>query len=459
TRLGLQTAVELAEEFPDGVWFVPLSAISDSGLVTSAIAQALGLKENALISLQANMKEFLRDKRMLLLLDNFEQILTAAPVVTELLSVCPQVKILVTSRAALKVRWEHEFAVPPLSVPSLNDSAVILTQSPSVQLFLERTRAVKPDFDLTDDNARIVAEICARLDGLPLALELAAARIRVLTPRAILQRLDQSLKLLSGGARDLPARQQTIRNTIEWSYDLLSREEQALFRQLAIFVGGFMLEAAEAVSETLATASFDVLDGIASLVDKSLLQQKEQADGELRFSMLLTIKEYGLELLELTDELAKASTTAHTNYFIDLAEKAEPELTGAEPKLWLDRLELEHDNIRAVLHRGLQNGESENVLRLASAIWRFWTLRSHFREGRERLATILAATAADDSTALRAKVLTGAATLEQNQGDYEVARTLCEEVLQIRRALNDKPGIAAALTNLGWVGWRQNEYE
>ncbi len=458
TRLGLQTAVELAEEFADGIWFVPLAAISDPDLVPSAIAQALGLKENALVSLQVNLKEFLRDKQMLLLLDNFEQIVAAAPLVTELLAACSQIKILITSRAALKVRWEHEFPVPPLSIPSLNDSVTSLAQSPSVELFLERTRAVRPDFDLTDDNARVIAEICARLDGLPLALELAAARIRVLTPRAILQRLDQSLKLLSSGARDLPARQQTIRNTIEWSYNLLSQGEQALFRQLAVFVGGFMLEAAEAVSETLAASGFDVLDGIASLVDKSLLQQKEQTDGELRFSMLLTIKEYGLELLELNGELTQAEA-AHTKYFIDLAEKAEPQLTGAEPKLWLDRLEHDHDNIRAVLQRSLQNGESENILRLACAIWRFWTLRSHFREGRERLATLLQTTAAAGPTALRAKALTGAATLEQNQGDYEIARTLFEEVLQIRRTLNDKQGIAAALTNLGWVGWRQNEYE
>jgi len=456
TRLGLQTAVELAEEFADGVWFVALSAISDPALVPSAIAQALGLKENALASLQTNLKEYLRGKQMLLLLDNFEQIVAAAPMLTELLAACPQVKILITSRAALKVRWEHEFAVPPLSVPSRHDSVDSLAQSPSVELFIERTRAVKSDFELTDDNARVVADICARLDGLPLAIELAAARARVLTPRALLQRLDQSLKLLSGGARDLPARQQTIRNTIEWSYDLLSPEEQVLFRQLAVFVGGFTLEAAESVCQC--QTGFDVLDGIASLVDKSLLQQKEQADGELRFSMLLTIKEYGLELLAVGGEQA-AVEAAHTNYFIALAERAEPELTGAEPKLWLDRLELDHDNIRAAIERALQNGEAENVLRLAGAIWRFWTLRSHFREGRERLATILAATAAAGPTALRAKVLSGAAVLEQNQGDYEVARALFEEVLQIRRALDDKPGIAAALTNLGWVGWRQNEYE
>ncbi|MFN0124169.1 MAG: protein kinase domain-containing protein, partial [Blastocatellia bacterium] len=456
TRLSLQIGAELSEAFADGVWFVPLSAINDPALVPSAITQALGVKENALTSLQTGLKDFLRGKQMLLLLDNFEQLLAAAPFVSELLAACPQIKLLITSRAALKVRWEHEYPVPPLALPALQDSVATLAASPSVELFLERARAVKPDFELNDDNARSIAEICARLDGLPLALELAAARIRVLTPRAMLQRLGQSLKLLAGGARDLPERQQTIRNTIQWSCDLLSEEEQTLFRRLAVFVGGLTLESAEAISNDTGTSELDALDGVASLVDKSLLQQREQSDGEPRFSMLLTIKEYGLELLAASGELA-AAEQAHTNYFLALAEEAEPQLTGANPKRWLDQLEQEHDNLRAVFERALQNGHTDEGLRLAGAIWRFWSLRSHFREGRERLETLLQATTG--ASALRAKVLSGAATLEQNQGDYEVARVLFEEVLAIRRALNDKPGIAAALTSLGWVGWRQNEYE
>ncbi|HEX4945566.1 MAG TPA: tetratricopeptide repeat protein, partial [Blastocatellia bacterium] len=458
TRLSMQIAAELSDVFADGVWFVPLSAINDPALVTSAITQALGLKENALTSLQTGLKDFLRTKQMLLLLDNFEQLLAAAPFVSELLAACPNVKLLITSRAALKVRWEREFPVPPLALPALQDSVTALAASPAVILFLERARAVKPDFELNEENAPLIAEICARLDGLPLAIELAAARIRVLTPRAMLQRLGQSLKLLAGGARDLPERQQTIRNTIQWSCDLLSDEEQQLFRRLAVFVGGFTLEAAEAICNDTDAGELDVLDGVASLVDKSLLQQREQADGEPRFSMLLTIKEYGLEQLEAHGELA-AAEQAHTNYFLALAEQAEPQLTGANPKRWLDQLEQEHDNLRAVFERALQQGHADEGLRLAGAIWRFWSLRSHFREGRERLITLLQATETTVPSALRAKVLSGAATLEQNQGDYEVARVLFEEVLQIRRALNDKPGIAAALTSLGWVGWRQNEYD
>lgn len=456
TRLSLQIAAELSEAFADGVWLVPLSAINDPALVTSAITQALGLKENALTSLQAGLKDFLRAKQMLLLIDNFEQLLAAAPFVSELLAACPHLKLLITSRAPLKVRWEREYPVPPLALPALQDSLASLVQAPSVQLFLERARAVKPDFELNEENAPLIAEICARLDGLPLALELAAARIRVLTPRAMLQRLGQSLKLLAGGARDLPERQQTIRNTIQWSCDLLSDDEQRLFRRLAVFVGGFTLEAAEAICND--AGELDVLDGVASLVDKSLLQQREQADGEPRFTMLLTIKEYGLGQLEAHGERA-ATEQAHTNHFLALAEQAEPQLTGANPKRWLDQLEQEHDNLRAVFERVLQQGQADEGLRLAGAIWRFWSLRSHFREGRERLATLLQATATAGPTALRAKVLSGAATLEQNQGDYEVARVLFEEVLSIRRTLNDKPGIAAALTSLGWVGWRQNEYD
>ena len=458
TRLSLQIAAERSEAFADGVWFVPLSAINDPALVTSAITQTLGLKENALTSLQVGLKEFLRTKQLLLVLDNFEQLLAAAPLISELLAACPQLKLLITSRAALKVRWEREYPVPPLALPSLQDSVTTLAASPSVALFVERARAVKPDFDLNEENAPLIAEICARLDGLPLALELAAARIRVLTPRAMLQRLGQSLKLLSGGARDLPERQQTIRNTIQWSCDLLSDEEQTLFRRLSIFVGGFTLEAAEAICQDTGADELDVLDGVTSLVDKSLLQQREQCDGEPRFTMLLTIKEYGLEQLKSNGELALIEQ-AHTKYFLALAEQAEPQLTGANPKQWLDHLEQDHDNLRAVFERAPHDEQAEDGLRLASAIWRFWTLRSHFREGRERLGTLLKATETASASALRAKVLVGAATIEQNQGDYEEARILGEEALQIRRALNDKPGIAGSLTSLGWIAWRQNEYE
>ncbi|MBL8205534.1 MAG: protein kinase [Blastocatellia bacterium] len=458
TRLSLQIAAELSNVFTDGVWFVPLSAINDPTLVISAMTQSLGLKENALTSLQVGLKAFLRTKQMLLVLDNFEQLLAAAPLVSELLAACPNIKLLITSRAALKVRWEREYPVPPLALPALQDSVPTLAASPAVALFVERARAVKPDFELNEENAQSIAEICARLDGLPLALELAAARIRVLSPRAMLQRLGQSLKLLSGGARDLPERQQTIRNTIQWSCDLLGEAEQALFRRLAIFVGGFTLEAAEAICQATGADELDVLDGVASLVDKSLLQQREQADGEPRFTMMRTIIEYGLELLTETGELADAEQ-AHTNYFLALAEQTEPQLTGANPKRWLDQLEQEHDNLRAVFERALRDGHADEGLRLASAIWRFWSLRSHFREGRERLSTLLKATEAIGASALRAKVLIGAATIEQNQGDYEEARILGEEALQIRRALNDKPGIAVSLTSLGWIAWRQNEYE
>jgi predicted ATPase len=403
---------------------------------------------------------------MLLLLDNFEQIVAAGPLVAELLSACPRLKTLVTSRAALHLRWEREFPVPPLAVPDLDQTTPeLLAQSPSVDLFIQRAQAIRPEFALTQENARAVAEICSRLDGLPLAIELAAARIKALTPQAIQQRLNRRLQLLTGGARDLPARQQTIRNAITWSYDLLEEGEKILFRRLAVFVGGCTLGAAESVCTQDGQSdpdvvdvpdALDVLDGITSLVDKSLLRQKAQDDGEPRFTMLETIKEYGLEQLELSGE-ADTIRQAHINFYLDLAETAEPELTGANQKMWLDRLELEHDNFRAALRQAAEHGAAETGIRLAGALWRFWLMRSHMSEGREWLAGMLAMTDGEQ-TAARAKALIGAGTLAQNQSDFDLARKLFEEGLIVYRELGDRSGVAASLTNLGWMAWRRGDY-
>jgi predicted ATPase len=392
TSLALQVASDLIAEFADGVWLVSLASINDSGLVASAIAQTLGLKESADLPLIDSLKEYLRAKRILLLLDNFEQIVAAGPLIAELLSACPRLKTLVTSRATLRLRWEHEFPVPPLATPDLDQTAPeMLIQSPAVDLFIQRARAVRPGFALTPENARAVAEICARLDGLPLAIELAAARIKALTPQAIRQRLDRRLQLLTGGARDLPARQQTIRNMITWSYDLLEESEKILFRRLAVFVGGCTLEAAEDVCNRRGESDLDVLDNIASLLDKSLLRQKEQSDSEMRYTMLETIKEYGLEQLESSGE-AETVRRHHAEFFLKLAEEAEPELTGANQQSWLDRLELEHDNLRAVLRQMAKNGDAKTGIVLAGTLWRFWLMRSHLSEGREWLAGMLAPT-------------------------------------------------------------------
>jgi non-specific serine/threonine protein kinase len=457
TRLAVQVASDLMAEFAHGVWLVPLASINDPGLVASVIAQTLGLKESADLTLTEGLKDYLREKQMLLLLDNFEQIVAAGPLVAELLSACPKLKTLVTSRAALHLRWEHEFPVPPLAIPDLlQTTPESLGQSPAVDLFIQRARAVRPEFALTQENARAVAEICARLDGLPLAIELAAARIKVLTPQAIQQRLDRRLQLLTGGARDLPARQQTIRNTITWSYDLLGESEKILFRRLAVFVGGFTLEATESVCNRGGELEPDTLDTVTSLVDKSLLRQKEQDDGEPRFTMLETIKEYGLEQLKSSGE-AQTIRQAHTKFFLDLAQNAEHALTGANQKMWLDRLEMEHNNLRAALRQAAETGDAETGILLAGALWRFWLMRSHLSEGREWLATILAMTEGEQ-TAARAKALIGAATLAQNQSDYDLARKLFEEGLMIYRELGDRSGVAASLTNLGWMAWRQGDY-
>jgi predicted ATPase len=345
--------------------------------------------------------------------------------------------------------------VPPLPLPALDDSFQSLTKAPTVELFVKRAQAVRPAFELTNENARFVAEICAKLDGLPLAIELAAARIKLLTPQAMLQRLDRSLKLLVGGARDLPSRQQTIRDTITWSYDLLESSEKTLLRRLSVFVGGCNLEAAEAIC---GDPDSDVLDGVSSLVDKSLLTRREQQDGEFRLTMLLTIREFALELLDSSAE-AESIRQAHTRFFLDLAERAEPELTGAGMKTWLDRLESDHDNLRAALNRALTQNDLQNSLKLTGSLWRFWLVRGHLREGRERLAEVLRATETQPASSERAKALTGAATLAQNQGDYADAREQYEKGLMIRREIGDRHGVASSLTSLGWMAWREGEYD
>ena len=332
TRLAVEVASGLVERFPGGTHFIPLSPLSDSGLIASVIVQTLGIREAGVQSpleiLKKNLQDSLRAP-MLLLLDNFEHLIRAAPTVAELLAMTPHLKILVTSRAALHVYGEHEFPAPPLRLPDARStpSLDVLSQYPAVALFVQRAVAAKPGFELNLENARAITEICARLDGLPLAIELAAARLKVLSPSSLLTRLASRLHLLTGGARDLPQRQQTLRATIDWSYDLLSPAEQKLFRRLSVFVGGCNLEGVEAVCYTKSDLDVDLLDGMASLVDKSLLQQIEQANGESRFSMLETIREYALEKLEASGE-PEQMQRHHAAFFLAFAEEAEPHFTG-----------------------------------------------------------------------------------------------------------------------------------
>jgi predicted ATPase/class 3 adenylate cyclase len=360
TRLGLQVAAELSEAFPSGVYFVNLAPINDPAFVVPTLAHTLDVKEIAEQSLLDLLKGSLHWKHLLLLLDNFEQVVDAAVYVVELLATCPLLKVIVTSRAALHVRGEQEFAVPPLTVPDPKHlpDLVALSKYEAVALFIQRAQSVKSEFQVTNANAPAVAEICVRLDGLPLAIELAAARIKLLPPQALLARLGQRLAVLTSGARDVPERQQTLRNTIEWSYHLLDAAEQRLFRRLSVFIGGCTLEAIEAVCTTLDsnTAVVLVLDGVGSLIDKSLLQQTEQEYGEPRFLMLETIREFGLECL-MADGEEEVTRQAHASYYLRLSEQAEPELRGTQQALWLSRLEAEHVNFRSALGWALENGE------------------------------------------------------------------------------------------------------
>jgi predicted ATPase/serine/threonine protein kinase len=459
TRLCLQAASDLLSDFSDGVFFVPMAATIDPALVASTIAQTLGIREAGATPLMDRLKDHLRDKHLLLAIDNFEQIVAAAPLLAEFLNASTHLKILITSRAALHITGEQEFAVPALSLPSSGQLHPVeaLAQYAAVELFVERASAVKPAFRLTSENAPAVVEICARLDGLPLAIELAAARIKVLPPRALLTRLESRLKLLTGGARDLPLRQQTMRDAIAWSYDLLDEEEKKLFRRMSVFRGGCDLEAIEAVCNGSRDMTLEVLDGLASLIDKSMLQQEEMADAEPRFLMLQTISEFGLEQLQISQE-AEETRSHHANFFLRLAEQGETELLGAQQEKWLDRFEIEHPNFRAATGWAVAENKVELGLRLTGALWRFWEMRGYLAEGRERLGTLLSFDQTPETEKARLKALYAAGLLADAQCDYDAARSLFAEKLAINRKLGDTWGIANSLNNLGIMALRQGDY-
>ena len=393
TRMALHVAEQLRAHFADGVWFVSLAPISDPDLVIPTIAQTLGLWEAGERSLLEQLQVFLRERQVLLLLDNFEQVVRAAMHVANLLTICSHLKVLVTSREVLHVRAEREFPVPTLSLPDPKrlPDLVALSQYEAVALFIQRAQAARPEFQVTNANAPVVAEICVRLDGLPLAIELAATRIKLLPLQALLTRLGQRLQLLTSSARDVPAHQQTLRNTIQWSYDLLDAQEQQLFCRLSVFVSGCTLEAVEAISAALGNATLPVLDGVVSLIDKNLLQQTAQEGEEIRLLMLETIREYGWEALAERQE-REAIQAAHAAYYLALAEEAERALGGPQHLLWLDRLGREYDNLRAALHwlrlqgsRVEGGGEAaEQALRLETALSWFWIMRGYQNDGRRR---------------------------------------------------------------------------
>jgi predicted ATPase/serine/threonine protein kinase len=455
TRLAIEVASGLIEWFPGGIHFVPLAPLSDPGLIASVIVQTLGIREaggqSPLEILKKNLQDSLRAP-MLFLLDNFEHLIQAAPTVAELLAMGPNLKILVTSRAALHVYGEHEFPVPPLALPDSRSmpSVEVLARCPAVVLFVQRAVAAKPDFELNRENAAAVTEICARLDGLPLAIELAASRVKVLSPSSMLTRLASRLQLLTGGARDLPQRQRTLRAAMDWSYDLLNAAEQKLLRRLSVFVGGCNLEGVEAVCDTKSDLDIELLDGMASMVDKSLMQQVEQVSGESRFVMLETIREYALEKLEASGEEA-LTKRAHAAYCLVLAEEEATEQSVAEGAEGLERFAFEHDNFRASLEWLIGTGDAEWGLRLGTALFRYWEAGEYLAEGRDWLGKLLKLAGSAAPTKARARALFAAGVLAGEQGDYASADALGRESLSIARQSHDNQGVAVSLNALAVV--------
>lgn len=454
TRVGLRVVDALAPLYNDGAASVGLGTVGDPGLVVPTVVRALGLLDAGSRPPFERLLDHLRDKEMLLFLDNFEQVLTAAPSLTELLAGCPGLKVLVTSRAALRVRGEQELAVAPLGTPEgpVGDAAEI-SSYPAVALFVGRARSVDPSFRLTDENGAAVAGICRRLDGLPLAIELAASRVKLLPPEALLARLEgfYGLGVLSGGGPDLPERQRTMRATIAWSYDLLGEEERALFRCLGAFVGGFEIGAAEAVCSLDPPDGGDVFAGLVALADASLLRREagEYPGRGPRLTMLGTIQEYAAGFLATSGGEGEVRG-CHTSYFARLAEEAEPHLAGSEGEAWLDRLEAEHGNLRAALGWAREH-DLKTAMRLAGALRWFWWTRGYIGEGRDYARDLLRRAEGADlvSDAIRAKVLYAAGELAHGQGDLDGAVLGFQEALGLYRRLGDEAGVAAALVELG----------
>ncbi len=480
TRLSLQVATDLKEQFADGCWFISLAALDDPELVVPTIARSLGIKESRDRALNEALLNNLADKDMLLVLDNFEQVIPAAYQVAEILALAPRLKLLITSRTILHLLGEYEFVVPPLRFVDLRNtpSGEELVDSPAVALFVQRARAVNAAFTLTPENASAVVKICTHLDGLPLAIELAASRIKFLSPAALLNRLEGSateaspLNELVDGARNLPARQQTMRRAIDWSYNLLSEDEQDLFRHLAVFVGGCTLEAAAAVCGDSTTAyplltppehALHALENkLASLVDQSMLLQIKTPDDEPRFGMLEALREYALEHLTVHSKEWTTLKRRHARYFMALVEAAEPKFEGAEQETWLDRLGMEHDNLLAALAWSYSSEASEEDtetgLRLAAAMWQFWLIRGYVNEGRVWLSRLIERAKSAPKLA-HARALNGAGFLNWMWGDSQQAKALLNESLLIFKEQDDRHGTAWVLNHLGHVALAENEFE
>ena len=445
TRLAVAVAAAIADQFTAGVQFVGLASITRAELVLATLAEALNIRQVANRTVAQLIAEQLQNSGpFLLLLDNFEQVLPAAGAVAETLEACPTLKIVVTSRACLRIYGEQEFPVTPLA------------QDSATELFVQRAAAVWPGFAMTSDNAPAIREICSRLDGLPLAIELAAARTKVLSPSAILDRLQSRLGLLTGGAVDLPERQQTLRKTIDWSHDLLNEAERKLFRRFSVFVGGCTLEAAEAVCNTSSDLGIDLFQGLSSLVDQNLIQRADRADAEPRFAMLETVREYALERVADSGE-EPAARRAHAAYCLVLAEEGNPELSPADRARWLTQCDAEIDNFRSALDWLFQTLDLDWGLRLCVALFRFWDMREHLAEGRVRLETILRLVG-DGHTKERARVSHFLGALATAQGDYPAAEHFLEQGLSLYEELGDQWGIAASLNALAISARDRGDY-
>src|SRR5919199_1240260 len=449
TRLALETGQRFGALFPDGVWFIDFTSLRDPAAMPSAIAESLGLPEAGPDPPLERVSAYLHGRETLLILDNFEQVLAAAPLLATLLRAAPGLRLLVTSRELLHLRAEQTLPVPPLALPDPAHLPPLdqLSQVPSVTLFLQRAQRINPGFRLSDENARALAGLVVHLDGLPLAIELAAARTQLLSPQMLLERLEQRLSLLHWEAQDLPERQHTLRAAIAWSYDLLAHEEQVLFRRLGIFVGGFTLEAAEAVAADAPHQAIDVLEGLASLVDKSLVQSEADGEGGYRFRLLESVRDFAREQVTRCDE-AEAVGRAHARYFLELAEHAAPELVGPRQRAWFLRLEQEHGNLRVALRWLWDRGEHGLALRLTEALGYFWEVRGYLREGQQALEEALARVP-DAQPRLRATLLNRLGSLLTWQGETARARVVLEEALALGRALEDVDITARSLTHLG----------
>jgi len=461
TRLALALAEQLAEVFPDGVWFVGLAPITDPVLVLPSLAQVLGVREAGGEPLIERLKAFLREKQLLLVLDNFEQVVEAAPLVTELLAASPGLKVLVTSRVRLRVSGEHEHVVPPLSLTEPETETAIgdLRAPEAVRLFVERAQAVREDFALSAENADAVVQICHRLDGLPLAIELAAARVKVFPPTALLARLDRRLPLLTGGGRDAPARQRTMRDAIAWSYDLLTAAEQTLFRRLAVFVGGCTLDAAQAVANPTADLAIDLVEGIASLVDNSLLRREDGPGGETRYQMLETVREFALEQLAADVEAEEAEDLGrrHARFFLDFAECVGPLVDGADQRVAVASLDADGANLRAAIGWAIAHEERALALRMTWALWSYWFARGRFREGTAWTEQALALPG-DAPLQLRILTLDITANMYSLSGEYERAAATANALRDLAHREGDAIGEALSLFQLSFVARHQGDH-